>query len=291
MITISHLTKNFTNVKAVNNLDLSLDKGIHALVGHNGAGKSTLLRLIADVYQPSEGTILIDNVPNNDISSKKNVFYLSDNPYVLLHSNPLQTFNFYSALFDLDKDRFVSLLNKLQLPLDRRVSTFSKGMRRQLFLCIALSFKGDYLLLDEAFDGVDPIIQEIIKEVIIEMGNDKTFIISSHNISSLERLCDDFIILHKGSISKQGDSFDMGTSFKKYQIIFKDNITKEQLIKDGFSIVSFKKAGSITNIVIDDDSGDKIKDKYQPTLMEPIAIEPDEVVALQMLIAKEKEDR
>ena len=263
MITISHLTKNFTNVKAVNNLDLSLDKGIHALVGHNGAGKSTLLRLIADVYQPSEGTILIDNVPNNDISSKKNVFYLSDNPYVLLHSNPLQTFNFYSALFDLDKDRFVSLLNKLQLPLDRRVSTFSKGMRRQLFLCIALSFKGDYLLLDEAFDGVDPIIQEIIKEVIIEMGNDKTFIISSHNISSLERLCDDFIILHKGSISKQGDSFDMGTSFKKYQIIFKDNITKEQLIKDGFSIVSFKKAGSITNIVIDDDSGDKIKDKEE----------------------------
>ena len=291
MITINHLTKCFGNVKAVNNLDLSLDKGIHALVGHNGAGKSTLLRLIADVYQASEGTILIDNADNHEIEVKKNVFYLSDNPYVLLHSNAMQTFNFYSALFDLDKDQFVSLLNKLQLPMNRRVSTFSKGMRRQLFICIALSFKGEYLLLDEAFDGVDPLIQETIKEVIIDLGREKTFIISSHNISSLERLCDDFIILHKGSISQQGDSFDMGSSFKKYQIIFKDSVSKDDLLKQGINVVSYKKAGSITNVVVSDDSGEKIKEIFKPTLIEPIAIEPDEIIALQMLIAKEKEGK
>ena len=291
MIVINHLTKDFKDVRAVNALDLSLDSGIHALVGHNGAGKSTLLRLIADVYLPSEGEIFIDDLSNRDLKAKANVFYLSDNPYVMLHSNPMQTFEFYSALFDLDKEKFLSLIDKLQLPLNRRVSTYSKGMRRQLFLCISLSFKGKYLLLDEAFDGVDPLIQETIKEEMIKMSAEKTFLISSHNITSLERLCDDFIILHKGQITKQGDSFDMGTSFKKYQIIFKKDVSKEDLINVGVAVVSYKKAGSITNIVINNDTADLIEKKFEVSLIEPIAIEPDEIISLEMLLAKEKEGK
>ena len=223
--------------------------------------------------------------------TKKNLFYLSDNPLISIHGNAMQNFMFYQSLFDLDKERFEKMLSRLQLPLNRRVSTFSKGMRRQLFLCIALSFKGQYLLLDEAFDGVDPLIQEVIKDEIVNSGKDKTFIISSHNITSLERLCDKFIILHKGTLTNYGESQDMGSNFVKYQILFRNAVSKEELEQLGAEIISYKKVGSIVNLVTSNDIGDIIEEKYKPTLMENIPIDPDEIISLEMLIAKKGEEK
>ena len=287
MIQIKHLVKKFPEVIAVNDLSIDIHPGINGLIGENGAGKSTLLRLIADVYQKDEGQILIDEHNNNEKEVKNNLFFLSDNPLVFNNYNAKETVNFYASLFDLDKDKFFELLNKLSLPTDRRLSTFSKGMKRQFFLALSLSMKAQYILLDEAFDGLDPIVQDVIKEEIILHAAEKTFLISSHNLLSLQRLCDNFILLSKGQCMKNGGAEDLGKSFRKYQAIFSEPLTIDDFVKEGINAISVKKIGSITYIVVTGENDEAlIKEKYHPSLFEPVPIDNEELIMLEMISAK-----
>ena len=290
MIEIKNLTKRFPpSVIAVNNLTLNIDRGVNGLIGENGAGKSTLLRLIADVYKKDEGEILVGGNDNSSDEARRSVFFLSDDPFYSSNGTAMATMEFYASLFDLDKGKFKAMMNKLDLPLDRRIGTFSKGMRRQLFLCIALSMDAEYILLDEAFDGLDPIVQDVIKEEIIKNAEEKTFLVSSHNLVSLERLCDNFILLSKGRCKKEGAGEDLGRSFKKYQIIFDFDITEEVLKQNGVKVISFKKAGSIVYIVTTGEDDERIiREKFNPRLIESVMIENDEIIKLEMIMAKEE---
>lgn len=289
MIEIKNLVKTFGSVRAVDDLSITVNSGINGLIGENGAGKSTLLRLISDVYQPDSGEIIIDGIKNNDISAKKEVFFLPDNPYAPHNSAVMQTFEFYSTLFDLDKDKFMEIMNKLSLPTDRKVSTYSKGMRRQLFIAIALSSNAKYALLDEAFDGLDPLVLATVREEIIKDADKKTYIVSSHNISSLERLCDSFILLSKGRVGKNGDVEHLGENFVKYQILVKGQLEQKDLEALSYRVLSFKKVGSLCNVVFRGEIDESIiRNKMDVILLEKIAIDPDELIALEMLDARKE---
>lgn len=291
MIVINNLVKTFGPVRAVDDLSLTINPGINGLVGENGAGKSTLLRLIADVYDLDSGRIYIDQIKHDEVEAKKTLFFLSDDPYAPKNSTIMQVYNFYSTLFDLDKTKFLGTMKKLSLPTDRKISTFSKGMRRQFFIAMALSSKSKYILLDEAFDGLDPLVLDTIKQEIIADAETKTYLLSSHNISCLERLCDNFILLSKGRCEKNDNIEHLGESFVKYQILIKGEITKESLEDLGLKVLSFKKVGSIANVVFYDNIDEKIvKNHFQVILLEKIPIDPDELIALEMLAAR-KEDR
>lgn len=291
MITINKLVKQFGAVRAVDDLSLTINPGINGLVGENGAGKSTLLRLIADVYEPDDGTINVDDIDHSDIKAKRELFFLSDDPYAPKNYTINQVFNFYSTLFELDREKFLGTMKRLSLPTDRKISTFSKGMKRQFFIALALSAKCKYVLLDEAFDGLDPLVLDHIRQEIIKDAENKTYILSSHNISCLERLCDNFILLSKGRCEKNDNIEHLGESFIKYQLLAKDDVTLEGLTNLGLKVLSFKKVGSISNIVfIGEIKEELIKDHYKVILLERIPIDPDELIALEMLAAR-KEDR
>ena len=289
MIEIKNLVKTFGSVRAVDDLSISINSGINGLIGENGAGKSTLLRLISDVYQADSGEIIIDGVPNYKVMAKKDVFFLPDNPYAPHNSAVMQTFEFYSTLFDLDKEKFMAIMDRLSLPTDRKVSTYSKGMRRQLFIAIALSSNAKYALLDEAFDGLDPLVLATVREEIIKDADRKVYIVSSHNISSLERLCDSFILLSKGRVGKNGDVEHLGENFVKYQILVKGALEQKDLEALSYRVLSFKKVGSICNVVFHDKIDESIiRNKMDVILLEKIAIDPDELIALEMLDARKE---
>lgn len=289
MIEIKNLVKTFGSVRAVDDLSISINSGINGLIGENGAGKSTLLRLISDVYQPDSGEIIIDGVPNYKVMAKKDVFFLPDNPYAPHNMAVSQVFEFYSTLFDLDKEKFMAIMDRLSLPTDRKVSTYSKGMRRQLFIAIALSSTAKYALLDEAFDGLDPLVLATVREEIIKDADKKTYIVSSHNISSLERLCDSFILLSKGRVGKNGDVEHLGENFVKYQILVKGALEQKDLEALSYRVLSFKKVGSICNVVFHDKIDESIiRNKMDVILLEKIAIDPDELIALEMLDARKE---
>lgn len=290
MIKIDSLYKKFDEVTAINNLSLSLDKGIIGLVGHNGAGKSTLFRLISGVFKSDKGTILVNDIDNTKVQAKEQIFFLSDNPYVPMNKNARQIFDYYSTFFHFDLKKFVRLLSKFEIPTNRNVTYFSKGMKRQLFIILALSSTCPILLLDEAFDGLDPLTLEKVKEEIIDSSNDHhTIIISSHNISVLDRLCESFVILYKGQLGKEANAEDLGTNFYKYQALFKTNVEEKELVILGAEIISFKKVGSLVNFVVSNIIDEnKIKETLNPILLEQISIDSNEIMALEMLMSKKR---
>ncbi len=287
MIEIKNLTKSFPNVIAVNDLTIDIKCGINGLVGENGAGKTTLFRLIADVYQADSGSITIDGLANTSKEAKGTLFFLPDDPYFERNSKVKEVLTFYESLFPLDTEKCKAALEDLNLPLNRSVNTFSKGMRRQLFLVIGLSMNCQYYLLDEAFDGVDPITQEKIKQLILDNQEGKTYVISSHNLSSLEKICSHFIILSKGILTKEEEKVDMGNTYTKFQIMVTGELTKEEMEKVGLHIVSFKQVGSIYHVTFLDQNPEEIMKKNFPiTLMENIPIDATEIIALEMIEAQ-----
>ena len=293
MIQISNATKRFDQKVAISSLSLDIDTGVIGLVGQNGAGKSTLLRMIAGVYQVDEGKILVDSFLSTSKESKELVFFLPDDPYAPINSDINSVLEFYKLFYDVDEDIFDNLVDKFTLPRKVKINKFSKGMKRLLFIALSLSINCRYLLLDEAFDGLDPLVLETVKEQIVRIckDKDKTVVVSSHNVTALEKLVDKFVVIHDGHLSKDGDLDSLGETFVKYQAIFKEAVDEETLTQLGLNVLSYRKAGSIHNFVINNSKNtdvEKILDKLNPTLLENIAIDANEIILLQMALAKKE---
>ena len=290
-IEIKGLTKRFDDVVAVNNLFVDFEPGVYGLVGHNGAGKSTLLRMIAGILLPNEGEILIDGHSPEESVSKSNVFLLPDEPYGSNNDTIATLVDFYGTFYGMNKERLDSFLREINLPSDRKINTFSKGMKRQAFIAIALAMETPVLLLDEAFDGIDPMVVEIIKKHLVMLSEEgRVIILSSHNIVSLERLVDTFIILSNGSLAESGDADTMSMSFRKFQASG-TLMTENNLILLGLELVHFRQVGSVVQFVIIAKEGDEelIQSKLNPLFLEKVGLEQGEIITLEMEIAKKRE--
>ena len=289
MIEIKNLVKKFDSVIAVNNLSITFSEGVYGIIGENGAGKSTLLRLISNVYLKDEGKILVDGEDNSNHSANKKIFFLSDNPYYERNSTIKQTISLYNSIFDLDENKCFKILEQFDLPIDRKISTFSKGMRRQLFIAIALSMNVKYLLLDEVFDGLDVLILDVIKNLIIQSAENKVVIVSSHNASVLQNLCNNFIILTKGKIENNGSLEDLASTYIKYQIVGSD-IDKQSLEAFGINVIQITTLGSIIHLITDKEINiDQFKNRFNPYIIENIILTNEEILKINLLVGKENQ--
>ena len=293
MIQVINLTKKYDETTALSNLSVDIKPGITGIVGQNGAGKSTLLRIAAGVCFPTEGSVLINGNLSDSTKSKETVFFLPDEPYAPLKSDVNSVFEFYDLFYNIDKEKYFNLIDLFKLPLNRDISKFSKGMRRMVFIALALSINVDILLLDEAFDGLDPLTLQTVKEQIVKLcDNDtKTVVISSHNITSLEKFVDRFIILSEGSFLTDGDIEMMSEKFAKYQAIFDEGTCSQNYLESvGLNVVSYKELGSfVTFVILKDDNSDKTIKKLHAKHLEEAPIEKEETLILEMSLAnKEK---
>ncbi len=293
MLEIKNITKKFNDTVALKELSLNLDDGIVGLVGHNGAGKSTLLRCIADVYLLDEGEIFVDGKNNNDIEIKKNVFFLSDNPFFNRRSTIKDVFLLYSLGYKMDEKKFYEIIDLFHLPTNRRVDGFSKGMLRQLFIAIALSVEAKILLLDEAFDGLDPLITDQIKDLLLEKRKTSSLIIiSSHNIGSLEKIVDQYVILSNGRLKENKAKNDYSKTYVKYQMMTDLDLSSFDIASSSLDIVSLTTVGSIYHLVLakEENIEDKIRILFKPKLLENIPIDSSELIKASMKIDREEKD-
>ena len=290
MIEIKNLVKKYDETLAINDLNITFKEGIYGLVGHNGAGKSTLLRIISNVVYKTSGTITVNGHDSKTKEARDNIFFLPDYPYSKGNMDIDQMYKFYSIFYDIDKDNFYRLISEFELPLKRRISTFSKGMRRQAFIALSLSMNRNVILMDEPFDGLDPLVLIKIKDELLKKKLEgKTIILASHNISSLEKIVDSFVLISNGTLSKSGTMDDLSSEFVKYQAFIKGTLTKEDLESFGLNIISFKMVGSIYNFVVRENSinvPDLIKSKYETYLIEVVPIDNEEIMAINMATYK-----
>ena len=287
MIQISNFVKKFEDYNAVNNIFLEIDEhSVTGLVGTNGSGKSTLLRSLVGIYQADSGSIKVDGreVFENTYA-KSEIFYVSDDMYFPSTANLEQMGKFYKSMYaNFSEEKFKSLLSKFPIDPKKRTSTYSKGMFRQAALIIAVSCCPKYLLLDEAFDGLDPVIRVAVRKVIAEEvseGN-MSVIIASHNLRELEDLCDTICIMHKGELITKITSEEINEHFCKIQAAFNEVPEKEKLMLEGVLTVDIN--GKVATIAARND-GDVILEKlkvFNPIFTETMPMSLEEVFIYEM---------
>ena len=263
----------FGDFTALNSLCCDIpDSCIYGLVGSNGAGKSTFLRLISGVYRPYSGEITADGekiYENPEIKSK--IMYVPDELYFLPQSNMKEMARFYSAIYkSFSFQRFDELTSTFGLDKKANINTFSKGMKRQAATILALSVMPKYLFFDETFDGLDPVMRNLVKQVIyndvLERGT--TTIITSHSLRELEDTCDQLALLHKGGIAFESDIQNLKTSLFKVQIAFGDEYGRERF--EGIEILNYRQLGSVSDLIV---RGDKEEIVAKLKAMSPLIID------------------
>lgn len=225
MIEIRNVSKSFGSLKALDNVSAVITEGsVFGLVGTNGAGKSTMIRVLSGILKPEDGEVLIDGetYEQNELI-KKNVFYISDEQFFFPNSTPNDMRKFYERVYEgFDRDRFDSFMGKFGLDKHRKIHTFSKGMKKQVSVILGICSNTKYLLCDETFDGLDPVMRQAVKSIFIaEMGErDMTPIIASHNLRELEDICDHVGLLHRGGILFSKELDELKDNLHKVQCVF-----------------------------------------------------------------------
>ena len=254
MIELLELYKSFDDIKAVNHVSLSIRDGeVFGLVGTNGAGKSTILRIIAGVIKPDKGIVCIDNRPVYDNPEvKKDIFFISDDQYFLPNSTPEEMADYYEEIYDkFDKLRFFKLCSGFGLDIKRKISTFSKGMKKQVSILLGICSGTKFLLCDETFDGLDPVVRQGVKSLFAAEMADRglTPVIASHNLRELEDICDHIGLLHQGGVILSEDLSDMKLKMQKVQCVFTGDGDEERAL-EGLDILLHDKRGRLHTITM-----------------------------------------
>ena len=251
MIVTQNISKRFNDVQALNEISLHINKGaVFGLVGTNGAGKSTFLRLLAGIYRPDTGEILIDEQPVwENAQLKSRLFYISDEQYFFANATPQEVAHYYNGIYpNFDLSRFVELMQGFELTVTRKISTFSKGMKKQLSVILGLCSGVDYIFCDETFDGLDPVMRHAVKSLFTADVADRglTPIIASHNLRELEDICDHVGLLHRGGVLLEKDLDDMKLGAGKVQCVLPEGVEPASL---GLNIVIDEQRGQLHTLI------------------------------------------
>lgn len=294
MIEIKDLSLTFKNAdedhEALKAVTLDIPEGcIYGFVGSNGAGKSTLLRVISGIYRPDSGSVTIDGKAVYDQpQAKENIFFVSDETvqFSRLSVNDLKGF-FKLTYPRFDEEVFDELVTKLDLPRKKPLSQFSKGMKRQAIVAAALASRTKYILLDEAFDGLDPAMRRLIRTMIVDDIFDRgaTLIVSSHNVTEIGELCDKAMLLHKGEVIFAKDIDDVREGFEKVQIALPEGELDRSAIENaGVEVLSFRNLGRVSTVVAKGEKADitaKLS-AISPAVLELVPLTLEEIFIYEM---------
>ena len=253
MIEINGVNKSFGSLKALDNIIATIQEGsIFGLVGTNGAGKSTLLRILCGVLKADTGTALIDgeDVYENP-HAKEKVCFLSDTAYFFPNATIRTMQNYYAIVYpNFNSERFEELVEKFGLDRNRKINSFSKGMKKQVSVLLGICTGTKYLLCDETFDGLDPVMRQAVKSIFaMELMNRQfTPVIASHSLRELEDICDHVGLLYKGGILLSKDLEDMKFHIHKVQCVIQDPVKEEELLTE-LHVLQHDKRGSLLTVV------------------------------------------
>ncbi len=249
MIEIKNIAKSFGGLKAVDNISATIGEGhVFGLIGTNGAGKSTLLRLVCGVLKADSGSVTVDGdeVYDNP-AAKAKLFYISDEQYFYKNGTPRDMLRLYQAFYPrFDGGKWGILTEKFGLDINRKINTFSKGMKKQLSVICGVCAGTKYLVCDETFDGLDPVMRQAVKSLFAKEMEERglTPIIASHNLRELEDICEYVGLLHKGGILFEKDLDEMKLNIHKVQCVIKEEAVLE-LIKRNLEVVTMENRGAL----------------------------------------------
>jgi ABC-2 type transport system ATP-binding protein len=286
MLKSEHLYKSFRTKEVIRDLNIEVRTGsIFGLVGVNGAGKSTLLRMIAGVYTPDQGVILLDgeNIHRN-AGVRKKIAFVPDEPYCPNGSTISSVQMLYESMYDFDAEWFTKACLEFGLDEKAPLAGLSKGMKRRASILLSLAVNPDLLLLDEAYDGLEPLARMQVKKLLAERIEEKgmSVIISSHSLRELEDICDSFGILENGQINEYGDLIETKGKVNKYQAAFKEEVNREMF--SGLDILKFSTEGRVVQMVIrgEEETVRAELQKHDPVLIDVLPVTFEELFIYEL---------
>lgn len=237
IIKAHNLSKKYDNAFALNNLDINVTEGsVYGLLGQNGAGKSTLLRIVMSLLKPTSGEINVLGYNPFDMpkSIKEKIGYSSDSMQLIPWLKVGEMLNYNGAFYDTwDVSYVEQWVKRLELPLNKRVFSLSRGNRQKLALIMAIGHRPKLLVLDEPAGGLDPLARKDFLESMIELINESgtTVIISSHLLTDLERISDYIGLIADGKMKIETDLESLKNTTKQVRLVTK-NYVKEVNLED-----------------------------------------------------------
>ena len=233
LVTCSALSRSFGSLKALDSLDLTLERGrIVGLAAPNGAGKTTLIKILAGLLQPTSGSALIDG-HSPGVYTKSITAYMPDRPGFPEWMKVQDSIDLYTDFYkDFDLSKANEICRPLQIDPNARIKTLSKGTKEKLQLMLVMSRSAQLYLLDEPIAGVDPAARDFILQTIVAGYNESgTVLISTHLITDVEKLLDEVIFLRDGKLLLHRAADDIReTEGKSIDELFRD-LFRFQIVK------------------------------------------------------------
>lgn len=206
MIEVQEVTKSFGKKTVLDGISFTAASGsVFGLLGYNGAGKTTLLKITSGIYTADSGRVLLDGSDSAaEPQSRQDLFFLSDSLYFPGNGSAEHAARFYANyLPGFSMQTFEKLMKLFELPQNKAVRTFSKGMRRQTEMILALAAHPKYILCDECFDGLDPSKRKLVKDLLLDYTANAaaSVIVSSHNLNELSDLCGRIGLINRNQLA------------------------------------------------------------------------------------------
>ena len=205
------LTKKFGAKTAVNGITLDLEVGhVYGLLGPNGSGKTTWMKMAAGLVKPTAGVVTFNGKPVNTESRSK-IAYVSTEPYFYSWMKIIDAGKYYADFFeDFSMDEYKRLLDKMQLPLNQKITSLSTGMTAKMKIAVTLARDAKVWMLDEPFNGIDLLARDDIRGTVLEKaGKDRLLLISSHLVEEMEAIADRAVFIKSGKLIEVRDLEEM----------------------------------------------------------------------------------
>ena len=273
MIELKNITKSFDGKTAVEDISIKVENGsVYGLVGFNGAGKTTLLKCAAGVYKPDFGQSLIDGRNTFDCAEvRQRMFYFSDEQWYPKYASLLKTAQYYAGYYpDFSFDTLDKLCEVFSLDKKAKLSSFSKGMLRQAIMIIGMSANPSVILLDEAFDGLDPAVRARMNSMILDYVAEKgcSVLISSHYLREISDICDRVALINGKKIALECSVDDVGADRCRFRLVFEDEKSESDFA--GLDIIKFRSDGKMITLSL---RGDADENEAKLRAMNPLLLE------------------
>ena len=217
IIKLEQVTKNYGNVQGISNINLEVNKGITGKLGPNGAGKSTTMKIILGLSRPSRGRVSVDGRnPFDDWELKKDFGFVPEYDCFYEHMSGLEFVSYFLRMHDCQKEeaeeRARKALSELGLEdaMERKINTYSRGMRQKTKVARATVFNPRVLVMDEPFQGADPTTRMLLMKKMTEWAeNGKTILISSHILHDIQSLTDNIALINNGKMLAHGNRHEI----------------------------------------------------------------------------------
>jgi ABC-2 type transport system ATP-binding protein len=281
MLKVTNLKKTIDNQTILDDVSFTLQKGsIVGLLGRNGAGKTTLLRTMVGILDPDEGTVTYDDVNvHKHPEIKQKVAYVPDSTNILSGYTVKEIAKFYKAVYtNFNEEYFYQLLERFNLP-EKRIRSYSRGMKALLAIILAFCTGVEYIILDEPTNGLDPIVKRQILQFLIEKVSEReiTILISTHHLDEVEKIADTVIILKDHTIASITALEDTKSRYAKIQVAYERSLP--QKLENLKHVKILNQTGKVYTILIEGNVAATLEKfhKEQPLLIEELTMSLEDI--------------